>query len=585
MTLTKNEKKLVESFQKFLNSKTNNVFKKEYSQGGQILSALAGFVPGVGGILSPTIGLIDQAITNNKQEVQQPSIPMVTNTNVYGNQMKDGGNIHIKESKKGTFTAAASKHGKSVQEFARQVLANPDNYSTAMRKKANFARNASKWNHEDGGAVTSNFKQYDTGSHDSGGDLSINENGNASSANSVATVQNKENAYTNKLGSTYIYSDMLTNPETGNTFNIDAAKFNRKFNNADTSMEDRNALEHSMKRLSLINDKVRSVKDMVEKACGGNTKMSTGGIPVPTLSQMGLDNVLNMSVPPAINNGFAADPNLEELQPNLPITPVSQVTSTAPERSVNINSALQDIPDTTGKSKTRGDAPFEADYNTIAMMLKGAGLAKSFVDMTTPAEVESVILPDYRKSDKQMYSTNIDYTQAKQDAIAASNLASNVNRSASGSFAQYQGRQANNYANLADSVGNISMKEALDRNQQYVQRAGYEQGKAVDTANRETQNRINNQQNQANADLAGEKFFSELTDIGTQFNKYQYYKDMVENKKEIANATINEGLALIGSKYTNFGFSDDFITRIKSGTASIDEMVKFISVTDTLKKQ
>ena len=67
------------------------------------------------------------------------------------NEYKNGGGIHIAPSKKGTFTAAAKKHGKSVQAFASQVLAHPENYSPAMRKKANFARNAAKWKHEEGG--------------------------------------------------------------------------------------------------------------------------------------------------------------------------------------------------------------------------------------------------------------------------------------------------------------------------------------------------------------------------------------------------------------------------------------------------
>ena len=66
------------------------------------------------------------------------------------NTYKSGGKIHIKDSKKGTFTAAAKKHDKSVQAFASQALANKDNYSPAMVKKANFARNSSKW-HTDGG--------------------------------------------------------------------------------------------------------------------------------------------------------------------------------------------------------------------------------------------------------------------------------------------------------------------------------------------------------------------------------------------------------------------------------------------------
>ena len=67
--------------------------------------------------------------------------------NVYA----EGGGIHIDPSKKGTFTAAATKHGKSVQEFASQVLAHKENYSPTMVKKANFARNATHW-HEKGGS-------------------------------------------------------------------------------------------------------------------------------------------------------------------------------------------------------------------------------------------------------------------------------------------------------------------------------------------------------------------------------------------------------------------------------------------------
>lgn len=81
----------------------------------------------------------------------------------YGNefnitqQFKYGG-IHIKPSKRGTFTAAAKRHHMSVQEFARTVLNNRARYSSAMVKKANFARNASKWHKKElGGDMT---KQY-----------------------------------------------------------------------------------------------------------------------------------------------------------------------------------------------------------------------------------------------------------------------------------------------------------------------------------------------------------------------------------------------------------------------------------------
>ena len=61
-------------------------------------------------------------------------------------KFNSGKDIHIKKSKRGTFTKAAKQHGMSVQSFANRVLRNPSKYSAAMRKKANFAHNASKWN-------------------------------------------------------------------------------------------------------------------------------------------------------------------------------------------------------------------------------------------------------------------------------------------------------------------------------------------------------------------------------------------------------------------------------------------------------
>ena len=71
--------------------------------------------------------------------------------NEYGN----GGGIHIDPSKRGTFMSAAKRHGMGVQEFASRVLSNKDDYSTAMVRKANFARNAAKW-HGNGGDLDDN---------------------------------------------------------------------------------------------------------------------------------------------------------------------------------------------------------------------------------------------------------------------------------------------------------------------------------------------------------------------------------------------------------------------------------------------
>lgn len=66
---------------------------------------------------------------------------------------KSGGGIHIKPENKGKFTAFAKRKGMGVQEAARHVLANKDKYSSTQVKRANFARNASKWKHQEGGDV------------------------------------------------------------------------------------------------------------------------------------------------------------------------------------------------------------------------------------------------------------------------------------------------------------------------------------------------------------------------------------------------------------------------------------------------
>lgn len=58
--------------------------------------------------------------------------------------MANKSGIHIKKSKVGTFTAAAKK-GESTQQHASRVLAKGSGASPAMKKKANFARNAAKW--------------------------------------------------------------------------------------------------------------------------------------------------------------------------------------------------------------------------------------------------------------------------------------------------------------------------------------------------------------------------------------------------------------------------------------------------------
>lgn len=69
----------------------------------------------------------------------------------YIDYMKSGG-IHIKEKNKGKFTESAKRAGKSVQEHATDVLNDP-NATRLQKRRAQFAKNAKKWKHEDGGIL------------------------------------------------------------------------------------------------------------------------------------------------------------------------------------------------------------------------------------------------------------------------------------------------------------------------------------------------------------------------------------------------------------------------------------------------
>ena len=71
-------------------------------------------------------------------------------------QFASGGTIHIKPENKGKFTSWAKSHGMGVQEAASHVMANKDKYSSTIVKRANFAKNASKWKHAFGGETGEN---------------------------------------------------------------------------------------------------------------------------------------------------------------------------------------------------------------------------------------------------------------------------------------------------------------------------------------------------------------------------------------------------------------------------------------------
>lgn len=104
----------------------------------------------------------DYLTSKNKSAEAKNKIP----TNIFGSLASTplfalGGGIHIKKSHRGLFTKEAKEHGMGVQEFASHVLANKDKYSPEVVKRANFARNATKF--ALGGDMQTNGSDFSNG--------------------------------------------------------------------------------------------------------------------------------------------------------------------------------------------------------------------------------------------------------------------------------------------------------------------------------------------------------------------------------------------------------------------------------------
>lgn len=164
-------------------SVNNNINNIADTQMDNLLANYAAFGGPLGGLPSQCTGAIDYGfmsdylVAKNKSAEAKNKI----STNVFGNlpvtplsTFALGGGIHIKKSHRGLFTKEAKEHGMGVQEFASHVLANKDKYSSEVVKRANFARNATKF--ALGGDIQTNGSDFSNGLMHINAGLSHEEN-------------------------------------------------------------------------------------------------------------------------------------------------------------------------------------------------------------------------------------------------------------------------------------------------------------------------------------------------------------------------------------------------------------------------
>ena len=565
--------------------------KKKYSTGGQLLATGASFIPGAGGILSPLISAIDKSMAQNKPK--DPLIPELPNTNIFGNFAFGGPILPPQES---TFVQPRplQQLGTSTQiQFSPEMMGQRINelqtgfLDSVMKNKyvdssvgGSFKSRAPRTHFREkalGGLITDDFIQYNTGSHNSGQDQTVDSEGVP--AQGESSVQNQENSYKQ-----YVMSDVLRNPETGNPFNVDAAKANKKHSNARFEEDQKNALDFKMSRLQMLNDVMRK-SETKQKAYGGYAgdpprRVGIDGREYNYLTDAPqVEDELMTGVPPA-DNPF--DIQVEYPSDRNIVGDPTQVMS-APEIQLGNPATGQGTPEprsfTGSRSRQSDNTNYGVDSRTLnglGLLSKSLALAGSVNDAFRTAQKETPILPNYNKSDGYMKQANIDYTQARQDALGVSNIAGNTNRSLSSNAAQFQGREQSRLANLQDALGRVSMQENNAQSQLNLTKSQYELNKANRNRDIEYQNQENNLQNQANTRLADRVLFQELDNIGSSFNKTGEMNKYMQNQKDVQQFNNSQVMLTLQNKYPNFKIKPDVINKFKSGEISLDEFLEYV---------
>lgn len=148
-------------------------------------------------------------VTNENQFLQS-----MYNVEAFGGPLFKEGGIMIKKENRGKFTESANRANIGVQEYARHILANKEDYSPTLIKRANFARNAAKWNafggdlNTYGGTYNGGLEYIDNGgTHEqnpfNGVPMGTDRNGTPNLVEEGETIWND-----------YVFSNRLKVPET-----------------------------------------------------------------------------------------------------------------------------------------------------------------------------------------------------------------------------------------------------------------------------------------------------------------------------------------------------------------------------------
>jgi hypothetical protein len=416
-----------------------------------------------------------------------------------------------------------------------------------------------------GANINKSFNQYNSKSHDKGGQT-INQKGNIATTNPVLEIEKKENSYdftNNKMKGTIdnnkglvVFSDTLRNK--GETYATKAAKINKKYKNADLNTIDKNGLTAELGRLADKNlrdkklEELKTQKEEVGKAILGANSF----------------NWLNFGETMASQAKGA-------------FLPTSGIIAPPPPLPSNIKS-LTDITKTIVYDDDfllAGSLPAESKgmsfNNKVALGLKGLGLANSFANALSDYKRDPLFRTDFSKADEKMNQIDANLQQIKTnlDASLNANLKNknNITQSASQRNAFEQAIYSNYNNNLVD----VGLKEKELKNNINAQLASYEVQKAGDLNSALREQYTNTLQNKANRDYSRELFFNNISKVGTTLNNLEYNKDLANNKNQLAKETASN---ILKNQITAMGITmaDSFESDFAAGKVTADNIRNYI---------
>lgn len=427
-----------------------------------------------------------------------------------------------------------------IGEDEPQVAATPQYDNTS------FMKNGGKL-YANGGE----FRSYDMPSHEQGGGM-LDAQLNPTTTNPIAELEKTETTYKDKGGDAYVYSDNLKHTS-GMTFAEKSRQIAKKY--ARGTDIDKEGLSIEMDRLSKQNDMAREQDSATQFAGGGPLAPLPMRWTKPSKDWLNPLPMASIVPEPGLNDPRVLDQIDTSPKPlDIPVRPLD-VTP-------------KQLPKFTGFRTTEPEAdvkkPF--NYNTIAAGLKGISLLSTGIDALRKPEQDKLRLnPKASEVEGLMESRSIDFTPLVNEADLSANVALDSARNVVGNAAGLSARANSIMANRARQVGNLKLQQQQTNNQYRADEAQIKSRLGAEERAYRRETDIANMQNEAARRNLGRKFFSDLSQVGSTINKFQNNREQIENNKQLADATIREGLAILSGKYKDFGLSEDLVEKLRTG--------------------